>query len=244
MFADRLIICFQSTGLRERTRTRRRATARHVDYDVGRQATDKRAILRSLRMRIRGHDLTSTSRSITDLLIVGREGDKAALDELFPLVYSELRRLAQSYLGRERPDHTLQPTALVHEAYMRLVDQHKVDWRDRAQFFGLAAQMMRRILVNHAEAHNAAKRGGGLARVTLEESVSWEGEREMDLVSLDEALTGLGRLDARQARVVELRFFAGLSIDETAQVLEISPATVKREWTMAKAWLRRELVND
>jgi len=183
----------------------------------------------------------SDQHSITDLLISSRAGNKAALDELFPLVYSELRRLAQIHLGRERPDHTLQPTALVHEAYMRLVDQRQVDWHDRAQFFGVAAQMMRRILVNHAEAHNAAKRGGLLTRVTLEESVSWDAGRELDLVSLDEALTALGALDARQARIVELRFFAGLTIDETADVLAISPATVKREWSMAKAWLRLEL---
>jgi RNA polymerase sigma-70 factor, ECF subfamily len=183
-------------------------------------------------------------RGVTELLIGSARGDKNALDELFPLVYNELRRLAQIHLGRERPDHTLQPTALVHEAYMRLIDQRQVDWRDRAQFFGLAAQMMRRILVNYAEARNAAKRGGDLARVTLDESVSWDGGREVDLVSLDEALTNLGAIDARQARVVELRFFAGLTIEETAEVLEISPATVKREWAMAKAWLHRELMND
>jgi RNA polymerase sigma factor (TIGR02999 family) len=126
---------------------------------------------------------------------------------------------------------------------MRLSDQRQVDWLDKAQFFGVAAQMMRRILVNYAEARNAAKRGGDVARVTLDESVSWEGGRELDLVSLDEALTSLAELDPRQARVVELRFFAGLSIEETAEVLGISPATVKREWSMAKAWLHRELTN-
>lgn len=169
--------------------------------------------------------------------------NKAALDALLPVVYDELHALAGRYLRHERPDHTLQPTALVHEAYMRLSEQRQVDWRDRAQFFGVAAQMMRRILVNYAEARNAAKRGGHVARVTLDESLSWEGGREVDLVSLDEALTALALLDARQARVVELRFFAGLSIEETAEVLNISAATVKREWSMAKAWLRRELAN-
>jgi len=169
--------------------------------------------------------------------------EKAALDALLPAVYEELRALAGRYLRHERPDHTLQPTALVNEAYMRLSAQRQVDWRDRAQFFGVAAQMMRRILVNYAEARNTAKRGGLVARVTLDESVSWEGGRELDLVSLDEALTELAVLDARQARVVELRFFAGLSIEETGEVLDISPATVKREWAMAKAWLRRELAN-
>jgi len=175
---------------------------------------------------------------------IGVDGrDKGALDATLPAVYAELRTLAGHYLRRERSDHTLQPTALVHEAYMRLSEQRRVDWRDRAQFFGIAAQMMRRILVNYAEARNAAKRGGDVPRITLDESVSWEGGREMDLVSLDEALTDLGQIDARQARVVELRFFAGLSIEDTAGVLGISPATVKREWSMAKAWLRHELTN-
>lgn len=163
------------------------------------------------------------------------------LDAQFPAAYAELRRIAESYLRNERPDHTLQPTALVHEAYMRLAAQHGVNWQNRAQFFGVAAEMMRRILVNHAHAHNAAKRGGGVTRVTLDESVSWDGERNVDLVALDEALTALASLDPRQARVVELRFFAGFSIEETADALHISAATVKREWSMAKAWLRREL---
>ena len=170
-----------------------------------------------------------------------RADDVASLDALFPAVYEELRRLAGRHLRRERPDHTLQPTALVHEAYMRLAEQHGAAWPSRAHFFGAAAVMMRRILVNHAHAHNAAKRGGGVTRVTLDESVSWAGERDVDLVALDEALTALADQDPRQGRVVELRFFAGLSVEATAEVLGISPATVKREWSVAKAWLRREL---
>ena len=158
-------------------------------------------------------------------------------------MYGELRALAGAYLRGERADHTLQPTALVHEAYLRLTSQHGVDWRDKAQLFGVAAQMMRRILVNYAEARNSAKRGGDVTRVTLDDSVSWGGERELDITALDEALTRLAQLDARQARVVELRFFAGLTIEEAADVLSISPATVKREWNMAKAWLRAELTD-
>ena len=173
----------------------------------------------------------------------GNPRDRAALDALLPVVYAELKALASRYLRNERPDHTLQPTALVHEAYLRLSQQHGVDWSDKAQLFGIAAQMMRRILVNHAEARNSGKRGGHITRVTLDESVSWEGSLEVDIVALDEALSRLAQLDLRQERVVELRFFAGLSIEETAQVLDISPATVKREWSMAKAWLRNELAN-
>lgn len=185
--------------------------------------------------------LSSNDQSLIGFEIIGDPHDRAALDALLPAVYGELRALAGHYLRGERPDHTLQPTALVHEAYLRLSEQHGVDWRDKAQLFGVAAQMMRRILVNHAEARNAAKRGGDVTRVTLDDSVSWGGEPEVDVTALDEALTRLAKVDHRQARVVELRFFAGLSIDECAQVLGISPATVKREWTMAKNWLRDEL---
>lgn len=167
--------------------------------------------------------------------------NKAALDAALPLVYDELRALAQQYLHRERPDHTLQPTALVNEAYLRLSTQREVDFGNRAQFFGMAAQMMRRILVNHAEARNAGKRDGLRTQVTLDEAVSWTGGRDVDLIDLDNALARLAAIDPRQAQLVELRFFAGLSIDDTASVLSLSPATVKREWTVAKAWLRREL---
>ncbi len=170
--------------------------------------------------------------------------DRATLDALLPAVYGELRALAERQLRAERPDHTLQPTALVHEAYMRLRAVPQLNVLARGQFFGLAAQMMRRILVNHAEARNAAKRGGMATRVTLDESVSWSSEREVDLIELDDALTALADYSARQARVVELRFFAGLSIEETGDVLNISPATVKREWTLAKAWLRDALTAE
>ncbi|MBP6772992.1 MAG: sigma-70 family RNA polymerase sigma factor [Gemmatimonadaceae bacterium] len=166
------------------------------------------------------------------------------LDAMLPVVYAELRELAERHLQRERPDHTLQPTALVNEAYLRLQSQRKVDWANRAQFFGIAAQMMRRILVTHAEARHASKRGGFATRVTLDESVSWTDERDLDLVELDETLQRLAAIDPRQAQVVELRFFAGLTIEDTAEALGISPATVKREWTVAKAWLRRELTRS
>lgn len=163
---------------------------------------------------------------------------------MLPVVYAELHAMAERYLRTERPDHTLQPTALVNEAYLRLCAQRSVNWLNRAQFFGVAAQMMRRILVTHAHSRNAAKREGMATRVTLDDSLSWSGERDIDLVALDDALTNLAAFDPRQARVVEQRFFAGLSIEETAEVLDISPATVKREWTLAKAWLRRALTHD
>ena len=166
---------------------------------------------------------------------------RSELDGLLPVVYQELKRLAVIHLSREDPNHTLQPTALVHEAYLRLVDQTHVDWRNRAHFFGVAAEMMRRILVNHALARRAAKRGGDDTRISLDDAVSFFESRDVDLVALDEALAALTQLDARQGRIVELRFFAGLSIEETAEVLAVSPATVKREWGSAKAWLHREI---
>jgi RNA polymerase sigma factor (TIGR02999 family) len=156
-----------------------------------------------------------------------------------PLVYTELRKLAASYLRVERPDHTLQPTALVHEAYLRLVDQRSVNWQNRAHFFGIAAQMMRRILVDHARRRQAAKRDGATYRLyTSEEEAT---ARDPELLALDEALSGLEALDARQARIVELRFFGGLTVEETAEVAGVSPATVKREWRTARAWLAREI---
>ena len=168
-------------------------------------------------------------------------GEKPALDDLMPVVYDELRRLAQHYLSRERAGHTLQTTALVHEAYLRLVDQKAVDWQNRAQFFGIAAQMMRRILINHARERNAQKRQGYATKVSLDEAVSLFESREVDLVALDEALDKLAALDAQQAQIVELRFFGGLTIEEAAEVMAISPATTKREWEAAKLWLRRQL---
>ena len=168
-------------------------------------------------------------------------GDEQALDQLTPLVYDELRKMARTYLRRERSDHTLQATALVHEAYLRLIDQHSVSWRNRAHFFGIASQMMRRILVNHALARAAEKRGGGAEKLSLDETVSFPNQREIDLIALDEALKELECLDPQQTRIVELRFFGGLSIEETAEALRISPATVKREWSTARLWLRRQL---
>jgi RNA polymerase sigma factor (TIGR02999 family) len=178
---------------------------------------------------------------VTRLLIAWRNGDQHAFEELLPLVYDELRRLAGRYLRHERPGHTLQSTALVHEAYLRLVDQKSVQWQNRAHFFGVAAQMIRRILVDHARSHQTAKRGGGAAKLSLDEALATPEQRDLDLVSLDDALTGLTRIDEQQARIVELRFFGGLSIEETAEVLTISPATVKRDWVIAKSWLYREM---
>jgi RNA polymerase sigma factor (TIGR02999 family) len=183
-------------------------------------------------------------RDVTGLLSAIREGDRSGLEQLIPVVYEELRDLAAHYIRRERPDHTLQPTALVHEAYMRLaghVEQHGADWRDRAHFFGVAARVMRQVLVDHARAHQAAKRGSGQARVTLSEDLRIVEEETVDLLALDVALTRLAALDADQARLVELRFFAGLTVEETAEVVGRSPTSVKREWRVARAWLHREL---
>ncbi|HEX7728662.1 MAG TPA: sigma-70 family RNA polymerase sigma factor [Terracidiphilus sp.] len=175
----------------------------------------------------------------TALLVRWKNGDRNALNQLLPLVYDELRRLARSYLRRERSQHTLQSTALVHEAYLRLVDQN-VDWQSRAHFFGIAAQMMRRILVDHARARHAAKRGDGL-KVTLDEGMALAEAQSLDVLALDRALNELAKVDEQQGKVVELRYFAGLSIEETAEAMSISAATVKREWTMAKAWLARAI---
>lgn len=168
-------------------------------------------------------------------------GSPEVAEQLIPLVYAELRELAVSYLRRERADHTLQPTALVHEAYLRLVDQRNTTWQNRAHFFGIAAQAMRRILLDHARRKRAGKREGAATRVTLDEGVAEAPQRSIDLIALDVALERLKSLDERQYKVVELRFFGGLDVDQTAEVLGISPATVKRDWTYAKAWLHREL---
>jgi len=168
-------------------------------------------------------------------------GRPDALERLMPLVYGELRRLAASYMRRERPDHTLQASALVHEAFLKLVDQREVRWQGRAHFFGIAAQAMRRILVDHARAHASAKRGAGERPVALDRVDVAADMPGHDLLALDEALTRLTALDAQQGRIVELRFFGGLTMDETADVLRISPATVGRDWTLAKAWLYAEL---
>lgn len=178
---------------------------------------------------------------VTQLLQQWSAGRQEALDRLLPEIYAELRRLAASYLRRERPEHTLQPTALVHEAFLKLVDQRAVRWQNRAHFFGIAAQAMRRILVDHARAHTAAKRGAGETRVPLETAQLASAMPDIDILALDEALGRLAALDPQQSRVVELRFFGGLTMEETAEVLQISPATVGREWTLAKAWLYAEL---
>ena len=178
---------------------------------------------------------------VTLLLRDFQAGNKQALDELLPKMYGELKRLANVQMQRESAGHTLQPTALVHEAYLRMVRQEKVDWRNRAQFFGLAAQMMRRILVNHARDRKAAKRGGLAEKVSLEAALGLPQLRELDLERLEEALTRLAEFDPEQARLVELRFFSGLTIEQAAHVLGVSPATVKREWTVVRAWLLREL---
>ena len=178
---------------------------------------------------------------ITRLLVAWSGGRREALDDLLPLVYDELRRLASRYLRHEPLDHTLQPTALVHEAYMRLIDQRNVQWRNRAHFYGVAAQIMRRILVDHARAHRAEKRGAGWERVPLIEDELPAGADAADLLALDEALERLAAFDPQQGRIVELRYFGGLTIDETAEVVGLSAATVVREWTIAKAWLRSEL---
>lgn len=174
---------------------------------------------------------------VTRLLKDWGNGDSTALDQLMPIVYAELRAIAGRYLRHERKDHTLQPTALVNEAYLRLVDQKQVEWQNRAHFVGVAAQMMRRILVDHAKSHNRAKRGGGAQRVTLDEAVALVEGRADDLLELDAALTALEALDQRKSRVVEMKYFGGLSVEETAEVLKVSVITVARDWKLAKAWL-------
>lgn len=179
---------------------------------------------------------------ITEMLKACSGGNRETMDKLVPLVYEELHRQAHRYLNRERKHHTLQTTALVHEAYLRMIEIHSLDWQNRAHFFGMAANMMRRILVNYAVNQNRLKRGGSDETLPLEEALCVSAEdRDVDLLALDKALNELAELDERQAQIVELRYFSGLSIEETAEVLHISPATVKRDWNMAKAWLRSEL---
>lgn len=185
------------------------------------------------------------TRPVTQLLAELSAGNQQALDQLLPLIYDELRQMAARYLGRERRGHTLQATALVHEAYFRLVDQRAVQWRDRSHFFAIAAQAMRRILVDHARARQASKRGAGFARVTIDDGAVLGDDSALppeELLAIDEALTELAALDPQQGRIVELRFFGGFTVEETAEVLGISPATVKREWATARAWLHRRLV--
>jgi len=179
---------------------------------------------------------------VTDLLIRFREGDRHAEAELIPLVYNELRRLASRYLNRERGDHTLQPTALVHEAFIRMVNEDQPPWQNRAHFFGVAARLMRQILVDHARRRQSLKRGGSRERTGLNEEFKvYSPEKSAELLALDDALERLAHQDERQSRVVEMKYFVGLDIDDIAKVLDISPRTVKRDWTMAKAWLHQEM---
>lgn len=185
--------------------------------------------------------MKSSARSITHFLIQWRDGDKAALDQLIPLVYEEMRRLAGYYMRRQRVGHTLQTSALINEAYLRLLDHKNMKWENRAHFFAVAAQAMRRILVDHARSRNYLKRGGGAMKVSLDEAVIVAEERAAELIALDDALMGLAAFDSRKSQIVEMRYFGGLSVEETAEVLGVSGVTVMREWRSAKGWLLREL---
>lgn len=182
-----------------------------------------------------------STKEVTGLLVAWNAGDDSALEKLIPLVYAELHKQAKRYLKGERQDHTLQTTALVNEAYLRLVDSSKVRWQNRAHFFAVAAQLMRRILVDFARSRNYQKRGGGIYRISLEHIEAISPEKSEDLVALDEALHSLAMIDERKSKVVELRFFGGLSVEETAEVLKVSPDTVMRDWRMAKVWLLKEM---
>jgi RNA polymerase sigma factor (TIGR02999 family) len=183
--------------------------------------------------------MAPASEGITQLLINWRDGDKAALDQLMPLVYEELRRLARGFMGRERNNHTLQTSALINEAFLKLVDQDETNWQNRAHFFAVSAQIMRHILIDHARSYGYEKRGAGAQRLGLDDVKVFSEGRAGELVALDDALTKLAAIDPRKSRLVELRFFGGLNIEETAEVMNLSPTTVQREWRAAKAWLQR-----
>lgn len=183
------------------------------------------------------------TQNATNLLVRLSKGDKDVLNDLLPLIYDELKRLAASYLRRERSDHTLQPTALVHEAYLKMVDITQVSWQNRAHFIGVAANQMRRILVDYARQHNAQKRGGEFHILTLNEEIDKANEQSTELIALDDALTELAKMDPEKARIVELRYFGGLTVEETAEVMGVSDITIKRHWRMAKAWLYGQLAN-
>ena len=185
--------------------------------------------------------MDSPQHDVTQLLNAWREGDQTAREELMTVVYNELHRLAHHYMKKEAPGHLLQTSALLNEAFLRLVDQRNVQWRNRAHFFGIAAQMMRRVLVDYARSRGYAKRGGGLRHISLDEALTVCDQRSAEVVELDDALNQLAQLDPRKSQLVELRFFAGLSIKEAAAVLSVSTGTVMRDWTLAKAWLRREI---
>lgn len=188
--------------------------------------------------------MAPSQKSITQLLLEWREGDETALDRLIPLVYEELRRLAHHYMRRERPGHTLQTTALVNEVYLRLVDHRGMRWQNRAHFYAVAAQAMRRILVDHARSRNFLKRGGNVKMIRLEEAATVAQKQAADLVALDDALSELATIDPRKSEIVEMRYFGGMSVEETAEVLGVSPVTVMRDWSTAKAWLLRAMSPD
>jgi RNA polymerase sigma factor (TIGR02999 family) len=188
--------------------------------------------------------MTSDPDNVSRLLAEWRDGNQQAFEEMLPLIYDELRRLAHSFLNRERQGHTLQTTALVHEAYLKLVHQRDARWQNRAHFFAIASQAMRRILIDSARKHIAEKRGGGAEKLSLDEVAAISPEPNTSLIALDLALTRLAEIDSQQSRIIELRYFGGLTVEETAEVLSLSPATIKREWTMARAWLHQELSGD
>jgi RNA polymerase sigma factor (TIGR02999 family) len=190
-----------------------------------------------------GRPLATVTQEITTLLLSWSNGDQAALDQLIPLVYPELRRLARNYMNREKEGHTLQTSALINEAYLRLVDQQHLGWQNRAHFFAVSAQIMRRILIDHARTYRYQKRGGGAVRVSLDD-VAAVNDPASDFMALDEALTRLAEIDTRKSQIVELRFFGGLTVEETAEVIKLAPITVMREWRAARAWLHRELVTN
>ena len=188
--------------------------------------------------------MTGLPSQVTQLLINWSSGDKTALDQLIPLVHAELRRLARRYMARQSPGHTLQTSALINEAYLRLVDQQSVQWQDRAHFFAVSAQIMRNILIDHARKYSYAKRGAGARKVSLDEAATMPEQRAAELVALDDALVELATADPRKSQIVELRFFGGLNIEETAEVMKVSSATVQREWRAARAWLQRVMSNE
>ena len=185
--------------------------------------------------------MTGLPSQVTNLLVKWSDGDKSALDQLIPVVHTELRRIARRYMRRQSPDHTLETSALINEAYLRLVDQQNVEWKDRAHFFAVSSQIMRNILIDHARKYSYAKRGAGARKVPLDEAATMAEQRAAEFVALDEALSELAKVDARKSQIVELRFFGGLNIEEVAEVMRISPATVQREWRAARAWLQRAM---
>ncbi|PYS98593.1 MAG: RNA polymerase subunit sigma-70 [Acidobacteria bacterium] len=188
--------------------------------------------------------MTAIQQEITQLLLKWSKGDADALERLIPIVYPELRRMARRYMGRENSQHTLQTSALINEAYLKLIDQQAVEWQDRAHFFAAAAQVMRRILIDHARRYRYEKRGAGARRIAIDDVAIIADERASEFVALDAALVALTNLDARKGRIVELRFFGGLTVEETAEVLKLSPITIKREWRTARAWLYREISGE